>query len=136
NHHQVKFHGNAATFGTSTSYSDPETGELLLFTSGMEIYDGDLQIIKNGGNLYKAKLDIETFEDGRGHFWPLKTFLIPHPSNTDTIYFFNTTTIGYEPTKQESYYHVIRRDSLGTYEVLNPEFPVFLTKTVSHAKPI
>ncbi len=132
----IPFNGICGTLGTSASLSDPETGELLLFSNGMTIYNKDMEIIDNGNEIYLTDLGKENMEHEMGITFPFNTYFLPDPGNRNQIYFFNSPINGFFPIDMESYYYIIKQDSMGNYSLLNPEDPHFYTLSQNHFMPM
>ncbi len=133
----IPFNGACLTSGNSATYSDPETGELLLFSNGMTIYNKDMEIIENGNELYLTELGMKRKNNKSGIVGPFHTYFIPDPGNKNRIYFFNSPVIGFEPIiSLKLYYSIIKKDSLGKFHLLNPENPIFYTQSQNHYMPM
>ncbi len=132
----IPFNGTSIFEGNSATYSDPETGELLLFSNGMTIYNKDMEIIENGDDIYLTEFCKSLKDIKVGMSFPYKTYFIAAPGDENRIYFFNSPINNDLSEYMDSYYSIIKKDSMGKYHLLNPEDPIFYTKTKNHLMPM
>lgn len=67
--------------GTSASICDPETGNLLFYSEGLNAWNRNFQIMENGVGLM-----------GRNDLYGQSTLIVPYPGNQNLYYLFTTSS--------------------------------------------
>lgn len=92
----------------TASISDKDTGEILFYTNGHLIWDGNGQVISGSSDGFPSKTISEVI-------------IIPFPSNDSKyIVFFSVIESLYYPSQNDYYYSIVNwQNGSGTVEILN-----------------
>ncbi len=86
------------------------SGNLLFYTNGLKIYNGQYQLMENGDSLNPGAAADLVISQGKGYLIPEGSVIIPHPTQENKYYLFHqsaSTSLNDPPHVEHLYYSLI-----------------------------